>query len=472
MTEANSKHPINRSGNNIFDTIKMQREFFATGKTIEFNFRRQLLLNLRRMIDENESLIIEALRADLGKSPKESYLTEIGMIHQEINHALRMLKIWTTPHKTQTPWYLFPSRSYKYKRPLGLTLIFSPWNYPFNLTIIPLISSIAAGNCTILKLSEHSKNTTALLTELIDRYFDREYIATATDSFAAVRAIRTEGFDLVFYTGGTLVAKLVAKAAANQLTPVIYELGGKSPCIVDKTANIKIAAKRIVAGKLLNAGQTCVAPDYLFVDSSVKDELVYYIGEFSKQFYSPNPCGSVMYPKIINSLHFERLKAYLEDGDIIMGGDVDEKTNKISLTLIENLKKTSKLHYEEIFGPILPVYEFSDIDIVINFISKRDKPLALYLFTTDKKTRDKVVKHLDFGGGCINDTVIHMSNPHLPFGGVGMSGSGRYHGKAGFDAFSNETSVLQSSNIDWNPVRYPPFSDSTSLVKLIFRHLT
>lgn len=472
MIESSPKHPINRSGNNIFDTIIMQREFFATGKTIDINFRKQLLLNLRRMINENESLIVEALRADLGKSPKESYLTEIGMVQQEINYTLRNLKIWAAPHKTQIPWYLFPSRAYKYKRPLGLTLVFSPWNYPFNLTMIPLISSIAAGNCTILKLSEHSKNTTNLICELIDRYFDREYIATATDSFAAVRAIRTEGFDLVFYTGGALIAKLIAKAAAVRLTPVVYELGGKSPCIVDKTANIKLAAKRIVSGKLLNAGQTCVAPDYLFVDSAVKDELVRYMKEYAEQFYSSNPCGSVMYPKIINNMHFERLRAYLSDGDIIIGGDVDEKNNKISLTLIENLKKTSKLHYEEIFGPILPVYEFSDIDIVINFISKRDKPLALYLFTTDKKNREKVVRQLDFGGGCINDTVMHVANPHLPFGGVGMSGSGRYHGKSGFDTFSNETSVLQSSNIDWNPLRYPPYSDSISMLRLIFRHLT
>lgn len=472
MAEGNANQPYRRSGNQITDTMKMQREFFATGKTIDIAFRKKLLLNLMQMLDENESLILEALRADLGKSPKESYLSEIGMVYQEIRYTLRNLKAWTKPKQVPTPFYLFPSRSYQYRRPLGLALVFSPWNYPFNLTMIPLISSIAAGNCTILKLSEHSKNMTALITELIDRYFDREYIATTTDSFAALRAIRTERFDIVLYTGGPMVAKLVAKAAAGQLTPVVYELGGKSPCIVDQTANIRLAAKRIVSGKLLSAGQTCVAPDYLFVDSAVKEELIIRMREYAMLFYSATPCTSSLYPKIINKMHFERLRAYLDDGTILMGGDVDEENEKISLTLIENLKKTSKLHSEEIFGPILPVYEFSDIDIVINFIAKRDKPLALYLFTNDKKTREKVVTHLDFGGGCINDTVIHIANPHLPFGGVGMSGNGRYHGKAGFDTFSNQTSVLQSSKIDWNPLRYPPYSDSITALKFIFRHLT
>jgi len=465
-------NPINRGGNDIIDTVKLQREFFAAGKTIDINFRKHLLINLRRMVDENESLIVEALRADLGKSPKESYLAEICMFYQEINYALKRLKIWTKPRAVPTPLYMFPSRSYRYTRPLGVALIFTPWDHPFLLAVTPLISSIAAGNCTILKLSEHSKNTTVLLMELFERYFDREYIATTTDSFAAVRAIRTERFDIVFYTGGSLVAKLVAKAAAAQLIPVVYELGGKNPCIVDKTANIKLAAKRIVSGKMLNSGQSSYAPDYLFVDSAVKDELIEHMKRYAEVFYSLNQCENSIYPKIINKMHFGRLKAYLDDGDIIFGGDADEMSNKISLTLIENLKRTSKLHFEEIFGPIMPVYEFSDIDIVINFISKRDKPLALYLFTRDKKVRGKIVKRLDFGGGCINDTVMHTANPYLPFGGVGASGYGRYRGKSGFETFSSDTSVLQSSNIDWNKLRYPPYSDSTTKAKFIFRHLT
>ncbi|MBE6612426.1 MAG: aldehyde dehydrogenase family protein [Ruminococcaceae bacterium] len=457
----------------LADIINSQREFFATGKTRDIAFRRQLLINLRIMIRDNEGLILEALRADLGKSHREGYLTEIGMVEQELNLALRHLKSWNAPRSTPTPFYLFPAAGKKLRHPRGLTMIFSPWNYPFQLAIIPLISSIAAGNCTILKLSEHSKYTSKLLCELIDKYFDREYIAAYMDSFEAVKAIRHEPFGLIFYTGGATVARIVSKAAAAQLTPVVLELGGKSPCIVDKSANLRMAARRIVCGKLLNSGQTCVAPDYLYVESSVKDELLRYIKEYHDRFCSLTPCENQFYPKIINRMHFERLKNYLGDGTILMGGDVNEKTGRISLTLMEKIDKNSKLMSEEIFGPILPVYEFNDINIVINTIRKRPKPLALYLFTKNKAVRKSVLENLDFGGGCVNDTVLQLANPHLPFGGVGESGHGRYHGKAGFDTFSAESSVLLASpGCDLNPFRYPPYDDNYSLLKFLLRHFT
>ena len=456
----------------LYEIITAQREFFATGKTRDVSFRRQLLINLRHMIRDNEGLILEALRADLGKSYSEAYMTEIGMVDQEINHTLRYLKVWNSPDTTATPYFLMPASSRKLHHPRGLVMIFSPWNYPFLLSIQPLISSIAAGNCTILKLSEQSPNTSKLLSELIDKYFDREYIAAYMDSFEAVKAIRWEKFGLVFYTGGPTVARIIAKAAAAQLTPVVLELGGKSPCIVDRTANLKLAAKRIVAGKLFNAGQTCVAPDYLYVESCVKEEFIGYLKEYRDRFCQASPTESKFYPKIINRMHFNRLKNYLSDGEIIFGGEVCEETGRIGLTLMQHIRKDSKLMNEEIFGPILPIFEFGDINIVINTLKKRPKPLALYLFSKNKETIANVTENLDFGCGCINDAVMQMANPHLPFGGVGESGYGKYHGKAGFDTFSGESSVLKvSAHFDVILFRYPPFDDNYGLLRIILRYL-
>ena len=456
----------------LYEIITAQREFFATGKTRDVSFRRQLLINLRHMIRDNEGLILEALRADLGKSYSEAYMTEIGMVDQEINHTLRYLKVWNSPDTTATPYFLMPASSRKLHHPRGLVMIFSPWNYPFLLSIQPLISSIAAGNCTILKLSEQSPHTSKLLSELIDKYFDREYIAAYMDSFEAVKAIRWEKFGLVFYTGGPTVARIIAKAAAAQLTPVVLELGGKSPCIVDRSANLKLAAKRIVAGKLFNAGQTCVAPDYLYVESCVKEEFIGYLKEYRDRFCQASPTESKFYPKIINRMHFNRLKNYLSDGEIIFGGEVCEETGRIGLTLMQHIRKDSKLMNEEIFGPILPLFEFGDINIVINTQKKRPKPLALYLFSKNKETIANVTENLDFGCGCINDTVMQMANPHLPFGGVGESGYGKYHGKAGFDTFSAESSVMKvSPHFDLNQFRYPPFDDNYGLLRIILRYL-
>ena len=456
----------------LHEIISSQREFFATGKTRDVGFRRQLLSNLKIMIRDNEGLILEALRADLGKSHRESYLTEIGMVEQELNHAIRHLRSWNAPQTVPTPFYLFPSKSCTIPHPRGLVMIFSPWNYPFSLAMIPLISSIAAGNCTILKLSEHAPHTSALLTELLSKYFDREYIAAYNDSFEAVKAIRREPFGLVFYTGGPAVARIISKAAAAQLTPVVLELGGKSPCIVDKTANLRLAARRIVSGKLMNAGQTCVAPDHLFVESSVKDELLSYIKEYSEKFCSDTPLENQFYPRIINRMHFDRLRAYLDDGDILIGGEHDEKSGRIALTLMENIDKDSKLMTDEIFGPILPVFEFSDINVVASSIRKRPKPLALYVFTRSKATAKYLTTTLDYGCGCINDTLVQVSNPNLPFGGVGESGMGRYHGKAGFDTFCVYSSLVKSSSTEISKLRYPPYDDAYSAIKAIFRYFT
>lgn len=459
------------AGGDVLDILETQREFFSTGKTREIEFRRKLLLNLHRMLRENETALLDAVYKDLGKPYRESYLVELYPLYSEIKLALRKLKSWNAPKTVITPPALLPSVSRIYKKPLGSVLVFSTWNYPVQLSLLPLVSSIAAGNCTIIKLPENASHTTALLCRLIDSYFDREYIAAVTDSFDTLHALRKGRFDMVFYTGGALVAKIITKAAAEQLTPVLLELGGKSPCIVDKTANLKLAAKRIVFGKALASGQTCVAPDYLFVDSAVKDELIGYIKFYIEKFYTAEPHKNRYYPKIINKLHFERLRSYLDDGDIILGGKVDEDENKISLTLMENIKKGSKLYTEEIFGPILPVYEYTNINTVIRFLQKKPSPLALYLFTANKALRDRVISSLSFGNGCINDTMMQLSNPHLPFGGIGMSGTGRYHGKSGFDSLSTKCSVMISPlNIDNGWLRYPPYNNDVSLLRFLTRY--
>lgn len=471
--EKNKQRGMNAIASDLREIISLQREFYATGKTRDLSFRRQLLINLKIMIRDNEALILEALRADLGKSSAESYLTEIGMVDQEINYTLRHLKVWNTPKIVPTPFYLFPSTSQKRRNPRGLVMIFSPWNYPFQLAMMPLISSIAAGNCTILKLSEHAPHTSALLYDLIGRYFDKECVAAYMDSFEAIKAIRSEQFGLIFYNGGSAVARIVMKAAAAHLTPVVLELGGKSPCIVDKTANLKLAARRIVTGKLINSGQTTIAPDYLFVESSVKDELLGYIKEYHDKFCTDDPCDNSNYPKIINRMHFDRLRNYLEDGDIIMGGEANAESGRISLTLMENVDKDSKLLSEEIFGPILPVFEFDDIGAVINTLRKRPKPIALYLFTKSKRTKKLVIGSLDFGCGCINDTLVQLANPNLPFGGIGDGGMVRCRGKAGFNAFTSESAILSSSShVDLNPLRYPPFDDSYTAIRALLRYFT
>ncbi|NLK39865.1 MAG: aldehyde dehydrogenase family protein [Clostridiales bacterium] len=457
----------------VLEILEIQRDFFATGKTQELDFRRRLLLNLQKMLRENETALLDAVYKDLGKPYQESYLVELYPLYSEIKLALRNLGRWNAPKTVLTPLVLMPAVSRVYRKPMGNVLVFSTWNYPVQLSLLPLVSSIAAGNCTIIKLPENSSHTTALLCKLIDSYFDREYIAAVTDSFDTLHALRKGRFDLVFYTGGPLVAKIISKAAAEKLTPILLELGGKSPCIVDKTANLKLAAKRIVFGKALASGQTCVAPDYLFVDSQIKDKLIGYIKYYSEKFYTDKPHKNRYYPKIINSLHFERLRSYLDDGDIIIGGEVNEAENKISLTLMENIKKGSKLYTEEIFGPILPVFEYNNINTVIRFLSRRPTPLALYLFTTNRALRNKVISTLSFGNGCINDTVMQLANPHLPFGGIGLSGTGRYHGKSGFLSFSTECSIMHSpAHIDNGWLRYPPFNNDVSLMRILTRFFT
>ncbi len=451
----------------IKEVIEKQRLFFKSGRTKNLNFRIEKLKILRKAIIENEKEIIEALKKDLNKAPFEAYETEIGIVLEEIRYTIKHLSKWTKCKKVKTPLKHFPSSSYIYSEPYGVILIMAPWNYPFQLVLAPLIGAIAAGNCSIVKPSDYSKHTSRLINKLIRENFDESFIAVVQGGREVNKTLLDEKFDYIFFTGSVSVGKIVMEAASKHLTPVTLELGGKSPCIVDKTANIDLAAKRIVWGKFLNAGQTCVAPDYLLVDHSVKDKLISSIVKYITQFYGTNPLSNKDYPKVINEKHFNRLLNLIQNENIVFGGQSNAKTMHIAPTIIDDVTCESLIMKEEIFGPLLPVLEFGKLNEAISLVNKYPKPLALYLFTQDKKKERYVIDNSCFGGGCINDTIIHITNPLLSFGGVGESGMGGYHGKASFDTFSHKKSVMKKSNLLDIPLRYPPFKNLNLLKKVM-----
>lgn len=455
--------------NNIKEVINKQRLFFNKGRTMDLDFRIEKLKLLRTAIVDNEKEIMEALKKDLNKAPFESYETEIGIILEEIKYIIKHLHKWASRKRVKTPLTHFLSKSYIYSEPYGVTLVMSPWNYPFNLTIAPLVGSIAAGNCTVIKPSEYSIHTSEVIDKIIRRYFDRDYITVIKGGKEISQNLLAEKFDYIFFTGSVQIGKIVMESASKNLIPVTLELGGKSPCIVDETANIDLAAKRIVWGKFLNAGQTCVAPDYLIVHSSIKEKLVNSMIKYIIEFYGTEPCKNLDYPKIINDKHFTRLLGLLEDEKIVLGGNFNKKTNQISPTILDDVTWSSSVMQEEIFGPILPVLKFEKLDEVINTVNKRPSPLALYFFSTDKDRQKNIMKKISFGGGCINDTVVHLASSYMPFGGVGDSGMGGYHGKASFDTFSHKKSILKKSNLFDISLRYPPFKNNLNILKKIMR---
>ncbi len=449
----------------IKELLVQQREFFRSGQTRPIAFRKKQLSSLKQVIVKNESRIFQALAEDLGKSPYESYLTENSLLLEEIKFCLKNFKSWSKPKKVPTPLVHFPASSHIYPEPYGVSLIIAPWNYPFQLAISPLIGAIAAGNCAVIKPSEYSIHTSRLLAEIIREEFDQGYITVVEGATEVSQALLNEKFDCIFFTGSVPVGKIVMGAAAKHLTPVILELGGKSPAIVDKQVDIRLAAKRIASGKFINAGQTCIAPDYLLVHRDIKEQ---FINEFRKQltrFYGEKPENHPDYPRIISKRHFERLIGFLDRGRIIVGGDSNLEARYISPTLIDQVGWDDPIMQEEIFGPVLPLLEFDNISEVIQAVNNRPKPLALYLFSKNRSVQEQVIEQISYGGGCINDTLIHLATPYLPFGGVGESGMGNYHGKAGFDAFSHYKSVLTNSFAIDNPFRYPPFKNKLKLVK-------
>ena len=436
--------------------IQRQQEFFASGETKSITYRIRMLRTLRKAILDFEEEIFEALHADLKKSKLDAYTTEIGQCLGEITFALRHLKKWMKPLKVGGS-RLFPlSSGWIVSEPLGISLILSPWNYPFGLTVLPLIASLAAGNCVILKPSEISKNTERVIVKMITEYFDDSSVSVVCGGPDVTQKLLEQKFDHIFFTGGETVGKVVMKAAALYATPVTLELGGKSPCIVDENCNLQRTAKRIVWGKFLNAGQTCVAPDFLLVHKNAREKLIREMKKWIEKFYGQRPCDSADYGRIINESHFDRLSKLLKDGNVVLGGQTNRKELYISPSIIENIPEDASLMNEEIFGPILPILEFNNVSEAIDLINKKPKPLALYIFSRDKEFQQRIISETSSGGVCINDTIVHLAVPNLPFGGVGKSGFGRYHGKAGFDTFSNPKSVFRQTMLFDIPKRFPP----------------
>jgi len=456
---------ITGSSIDVQSSIAKQRDFFATGKTKNYDFRLAQLKKLLDLIQGNDQLILDAVHADLRKPAIEAYGSEVLVTLSEIKYAIKHLQKWMKPQKVGTPINLFPSSSYIYTEPLGVVLIVAPWNYPFALTIQPLVGAIAAGNCAILKPSEHTPHTSAAIAKLINENFDPSFIIAIEGGIETNQALLAEKFDHIFFTGGTAIGRIVMEAAAKHLTPVTLELGGKSPCIVDGECDLDVAAKRIIWGKFYNAGQTCVAPDYLLVQQKIKPVLIEKLVGCVKTSFGDNPQQSPDLGRIVTDRQFDRLVGLLDEGKILIGGNTDKSDRFISPTLIDGVSPSAKIMEEEIFGPILPILEYDQISDAIAFVNAQSKPLALYLFSNNKQNQQKILQEVSFGGGCFNDTIMHLGNPELPFGGVGDSGMGGYHGKATFDTFSHRKSVLKNSfrfDLKW---RYPPYTMNLDTLK-------
>ena len=443
----------------IKELLNRQREYFQTGETFSVSFRADALKRLKAAIKRRERDIQGALYADLAKSYSESYMCEIGMVYEEIRYFEKNLKKLTKATRVRTPLAQFAAKSYAKSVPYGNVLIMSPWNYPFLLTIDPLVDAIAAGNTAIVKPSAYSKNTSGIMAQIIKETFDEKYIAVVEGGREENANLLENKFDLVFFTGSEAVGKIVLRNTAEHLIPAVLELGGKSPVIVDASANIPLAAKRIVFGKFINCGQTCVAPDYILCDRTVKDELVAkIIYEIEKQF-SKNPLKNLKYGRIINKKHFERLCSLIDSEKTVCGGKSDASELRIEPTVMDNVTFDDAVMQEEIFGPILPIITYDNIDEVYNTLKDRPKPLALYVFSENKKNIAFITERIQFGGGCVNDTVIHLATTSMGFGGVGESGMGSYHGKTGFDTFSHKKSIVDKKTWLDLPMRYQPYSD-------------
>ncbi len=447
-----------------------QHAFFATGVTLDVDYRMEALKKLRQALLDNEAAIAEAIRSDLGKSPEESYMCETGLVISEITYLLRHIRRFAKEKTVPTPLAQFASRSYQKPMPYGVTLIMSPWNYPLLLTLDPLADALAAGNTAVIKPSAYSPATSALLKDLISNLFPEEYVAVVTGGREENAYLLEKKFNYIFFTGSKTVGKTVLEKAAVHLTPTTLELGGKSPCIVDSSAKLELAAKRIVFGKFLNCGQTCVAPDYILCHSSVKDKFVSYLkAEIQKQ-YGTDYLGSPLYGKIISRKHFDRVTGLIDAEKVILGGRSDASALKIEPTVMDNVTWEDAVMGEEIFGPVLPILTFDSIDDVIETVNSHDKPLALYIYAEDKAVIKKVTSRCAFGGGCVNDCIIHLATSNMGFGGVGESGMGSYHGKIGFDTFTHYKSIVDKKTWMDLPMRYQPYSKlGTRLIHMFLR---
>ena len=442
----------------ISQVVATARTAFESGKTRPLAWRKAQLSSMIKMLQDNADELSAALKQDLGRGPEEAWLYDIGFSITEIELIIKNLKKWTEPRKVSTPLVSLPGSSHRIPQPLGVVLVIAPWNYPIQLLMIPVAGAIAAGNAVVMKPSEVSSATSALLGKLVPQYFDKDAIAIVEGAVPETTQLLAEKFDHIFYTGNGTVGRVVMRAAAENLTPVTLELGGKSPTIVDKSANLAIAGRRIAWAKYVNAGQTCVAPDYVLAHADIADKLVDEIRKSVNDFYGADPQQSGDFARISSPRHFSRLKAMLASGKIAIGGQTDEQQRYIAPTVLVDVTASDPVMQEEIFGPILPMLTVGSIDEAINFVNARPHPLALYVFSEDQKVNDKVVASTTSGGVTVNGTIFHMTGPFLPFGGVGESGMGAYHGRAGVDTFQHLKPVLKRSTRVDAPLAYPPYT--------------
>lgn len=454
---------------NIPELIQNQKEYFLRQHTKNIDFRKDTLKRLRKEILRQENTIIAALHEDFRKSAYETFMTEIAIVLSELDLAIKKIHIWNKPKKVLPSLLNFPSTARVYPEPYGTVLIISPWNYPFQLAFSPLIGAIAAGNTVILKPSELTPKTTLVLSEIITNVFRKEHVCIIAGGVEIAQKLLTHRWDYIFFTGSVDVGKIIAKAAATHLTPITLELGGKSPCIIDSTANLKLSAKRIVWGKFLNGGQTCIAPDYILLHSSIKETFIKYFKEALHEAYGENPEHSIDFPRIINAKNFDRLTALLKNQNCIIGGQVNAKDNYIAPTLIDEPALNSPVMRDEIFGPILPLLSFQNERDLETILLQHDKPLALYIFSSDKSFIQRIITKFSFGGGTINDTMVHFTNHRLPFGGVGESGMGSYHGKRTFDTFSHQKGIVRRGTWLDIPTRYAPYRNKLKQLKKLMK---
>lgn len=449
----------------IEQLIQKQRAFFESHQTKQIDFRRNQLNKLADSIQLYEKRIEQALWEDLRKSPQEAYLTEISIVKSELNYHIKKLKKWSKPKRVPTPLHMLPSQSRILYEPLGVSLIIAPWNYPFQLLFNALVGSISSGCCTILKPSPDAPATAKVMQEIIEKTFDSAYVAVVQGGIETNTILLQNRFDIIFFTGSTHVGRIVSEAAAKHLTPVVLELGGKSPCIVDQDANLDLAAKRIVWGKLINAGQTCIAPDYVFVHEHIKKALLEKMVFHIQEMYGEDSLLSSFYPRIIHDRGIERLKALLQEGEVVFGGKIIAEQKFIEPTIIDHVQVNHAIMQEEIFGPLLPLLTYTNIEEPISYINKQEKPLALYFF--GRNNRHVIIEKTSSGGVCVNDTLMHVANHHLPFGGVGASGMGAYHGRESFLVFSNKRALVSTPTWIDLPFKYVPFKLFSWIKKLI-----
>lgn len=451
---------------NIFNK---QKDYYQSGQTKPLKHRIEALTYLKSTIKSHEKDILAALYNDLHKSEFEAYMTEIGILYSEIDYTIKHLQKWMTPKKVKTALTHIGTKGHIHHDPYGVTLIIAPWNYPFQLAMAPLIGAIAGGNTAIIKPSELTPNTSTVIDKIISQAFIPEFITVKQGGIDVSQQLLETPFDYIFFTGSVNVGKIVMEKASKHLTPHTLELGGKSPAIVHDDASLKLAAKRIAWGKFINAGQTCVAPDYVYVHKDVKDTFLTYLTEAIEALYSDDALTHPDYTHIVSDKHFDRLSEFLNDGTRFYGGETDKTTRTIAPTILTDVTWDMPVMKEEIFGPILPILTYDQLDFIIHAITKQPKPLALYLFTETDYTREKIIRDIPFGGGCINDTIYHLATPYLPFGGVGQSGTGQYHGKYSFDTFTHQKSILKQSTMFDIKLRYPNQKSGLKWVKKLLK---